>query len=292
MNKGGTKIKKILIFGKGQIGQELEHLLSAEFEVKILDRASLDVSNKDEVFGVVREYSPQCIVNAAAYTNVEQVGSEIEKAFKANSFGPYFIANAAKEVGALFIHISSDYVFDGTKEFFVETDEPNPINEYGTSKLAGEMLVKNTQSDYYIFRTSAVFGVYSGENRVNFVDRMIDLAKNDQSISVVNDQFTSPTYASDLASRILEFIIKRPPNGIYHVTNTGSCSWYEFTEKIMDIMNLNKKINPILTENNKNKILRPRNSILKNKNLDSYGLDQPANWEDALLRYCQTKYNI
>src|SRR3989339_878860 len=136
MNKGGTKIKKILIFGKGQIGQELEHLLSAEFEVKILDRASLDVSNKDEVFGVVREYSPQCIVNAAAYTNVEQVGSEIEKAFKANSFGPYFIANAAKEVGALFIHISSDYVFDGTKEFFVETDEPNPINEYGTSKLA------------------------------------------------------------------------------------------------------------------------------------------------------------
>lgn len=292
MKNNKTKIKKILIFGKGQIGQELENLLSTEFEIKILDRASLDISDRDKVFEVVHEYSPQCVINTAAFTNVEQVGVEIEKAFKVNAFGPYFAALAAKEVGALFIHISSDYVFDGTKEFFVETDTVNPINEYGTSKLTGELLVKNTQSDYYIFRTSAVFGRYSGKTRVNFVDRMIDLAKNNKPIFVVNDQFTSPTYALDLALRIQEFIKERPPNGIYHVTNSGSCSWYEFTEKIMDLMNLDKKIQSITTENNSNKILRPKNSILKNKNLSVCGLDSLPNWENALLRYCQTKYNI
>lgn len=286
------KIKKILIFGKGQLGQELWYLLKSEYEIEILDHSRIDITNKEGLFKIVRKRKPHCIINVAAFTHVEQAEFEMEKAFQANAFGSFYLASAAKEVKSLFIHISSDYVFDGRKKSFVETDTTNPLNVYGASKLAGEILIKIVRPDYYIFRTSAVFGLYSSKNRANFVDQMIKLAQSGKDLTVVKDQLTSPTYAADLASKIMEFIQKQPPRGIYHITNSGSCSWYEFTVKIMEIMNLNAKVKPITTKNTLSRISRPRNSILRNQLLKTRRLGILPSWENALKRYCRSKYGI
>lgn len=287
-----NKIQKILIFGKGQLGQELENLLKTKYKVKIIDRRQVDITDGEAVMKITRRYSPQCVINAAAYTQVDKAEREVESVFKVNAFGPHFLALAAKEVDAIFFHISSDYVFDGSKKFFVETDCPNPLNVYGTSKLSGEALVKFVNPKHYIIRTSAMFGEYLGEKRINFVDRMIELAKKGKPLSVVKDQFTAPTFAFDLSGKIMEFIQKQPPFGIYHITNKGSCSWYEFAVKIMQLMNLRAKVRPIVTRNIPGQMIRPRYSILRNQLLKKYGLGELPRWENALKRYCAVKYGL
>lgn len=285
-------VKKVLIFGKGQLGQELFALLKNKYKVEIMDRRQLDITDREAVAKFIRRRAPQCVINAAAFTQVEKCEIETDKAFQVNAFGPYYLALAAKEIGALFIHISSDYVFDGKKKFFIETDRVNPLNVYGASKSTGETLVEISGANHYIIRTSAMFGRYSGENRINFVDRMISMAKNGSLITVVKDQFTSPTYAADLAGKIAEFIHKCPKFGIYHITNSGSCSWYEFTVKILKTMGLSAKVKPIKTTVSSSRILRPRNSILRNQLLKKRGLGVLPSWKNALSRYCKIKYKV
>src|SRR3989344_3252316 len=161
--------------------------------------------------------------------------------FDVTDIGAFNVAKSAKEIGAKIIFISTDYVFDGRKEYSVESDSPNPLNVYGASKLAGENLTKIANDNFYIIRTSWLFGIHKSSKGHNFVSLMLEKAKNGENIKVVGDQFGSPTYTRDLAAKIKELIDKNAPADIYHITNSDSCSWHEFAKKIFELAKLNPK---------------------------------------------------
>jgi dTDP-4-dehydrorhamnose reductase len=173
--------------------------------------------------------------------------------------------------------------------FFTEKDLPNPLNTYGASKLAGEALVKDSGGKFYLIRTSSVFGVSQSSQKMNFVDKMIALAKTGKDLKVVNDQIMSPTYSLDLAVKIEELIKKSAPLGLYHITNQGSCSWYELAKNSLEIMKLNAKIEPITSEDSGSQVKRPKQSILKNLVLENLGMKPMPTWQDALSRYLKEK---
>lgn len=305
--------KKVLIFGKdGQLGYDLTRVFdrhyvidsrsSAEvsqsgtkaegvdYYLAALNRADIDITNSAAVCEVIKQQQPNIIINATAYNKVEAAEAEEQLATAINGEAVGSMAKAAKEVGAVFVHVSTDYVFDGSKDLFTEDDVPNPLNAYGRSKLAGEELVKAISSAYYLVRTSSVFGAKEGNQKKNFVDKMIDLAKAGQTIKVVRDQVMSPTYSFDLALKIKELLEKSALFGIYHITNQGSCSWYEFAEKALELMNINAALVPISTEESGTKVNRPKKSVLKNLALAQIGISPMPPWQDALERYLKEKY--
>jgi dTDP-4-dehydrorhamnose reductase len=202
------------------------------------------------------------------------------------------MAKAVSDVGAVFVHVSSDYVFAGDKDFFTEDDIPDPKSIYGQSKLAGEEQVRKALNKYYLVRTSSVFGVKEGKQKKNFVDTIISKAKAGEPLKVVNDQIMSPTYSYDLASKINELIEKPADFDIYHITNQGSCSWYEFALKTLELMGIKASIVPITTAESGTKVNRPKRSVLKNAALAKQGIAAMSPWQDALERYLREKYKI
>ena len=284
--------KKVLIFGKdGQLGFDLTRVFGSDYEVKGLNRQDVDITNAPEVSGIIEKEKPDYILNATAYNKVEAAETEEQLATAINGWAVGNMAKAAKAVGAVFVHVSTDYVFDGSKEFFIEDDMPNPLNAYGRSKLAGEALVKSIAQKYYLVRTSSVFGAKEGKQKKNFVDSIIEKARAGQTLKVVNDQIMCPTYSYDLAVKIKELIEKPAPFGLYHITNQGSCSWYEFAEKILELMNTTAIVEPISTEQSGTKVNRPKRSVLKNSALGHIGLPPMPQWQDALGRYLAEKYS-
>ena len=292
ITSNGVK-KKVLIFGsEGQLGFDLTRVFGNDYKVFALNRANVDITNAKAVSEIIAKDKPELILNAAAYNKVEAAEADSDEAFQVNKLAVGNMAKAAAEIGAVFIQVSSDYVFDGSKDFFIETDAPNPLNVYGASKLGGEELVKASGAKYYLIRTSSVFGVKSAKQKMNFVDTMIARAKEGQVLEVVNDQIMSPTYSFDLAGKIKELIEKPSPYGIYHITNQGSCSWYEFAIKILELMNLKTNIIAINTQESGAKVNRPKKSILKSSALEKAGLAPMPTWQNALQRYLKEKYKI
>lgn len=282
---------KILIFGKdGQLGHDLTRVFGQGHHQLALNRGDLDITNANAVNDVIQKEKPDFVLNATAYNKVEAAETDTAAAFEVNAKGVENLAKASERAKAVFVHISTDYVFDGKKEFFIETDAPNPLNVYGQSKLEGERLAQSASSKCYIIRTSAVFGVKEGKQKMNFVDRMINLAKQGEVLRVVNDQFTSPTYSLDLAKKIKELIEKPAPFGVYHITNQGCCSWYEFAVKILELMNIKAQVTPISTSESGSKVKRPKKCILKNQALEVISLAPMPVWEDGLQRYLKEKY--
>ena len=272
---------RILLFGhKGQLGSGLLNTLKSTHEVMGLDIDDIDISNKKAVDQACRKTKPHCILNAAAYTQVESAETDALRSFEVNALGAYHVAQAAQEVEATLVQISTDYVFGNTRSWYVETDTPYPLNVYGASKLAGEQLVKIACSSLYIVRTSALFGKQRNEKHPNFVKRMLTLAREKREIRVVNDQFATPTYVVDLAKAIYNLLERRPPFGIYHITNKGSCSWYEFARYVLDVAGVESEVQPIKSSQSGSNIDRPRSSILRTK----YDIILPT-WEDAVKRY-------
>jgi len=197
--------------------------------------------------------------------------------------GAFYVAKAAQTIGATVVYISTDYVFDGLKKYFTEKDTPNPLNVYGSSKLAGEYLTKIANPKNYIIRTSALFGKGKGP-KGNFVSRLLDKARSGMEIKMVNDQFTSPTYTVDLAKTIQKIIRKKLPYGVYHITNQGSASWYGFGKEIIKLMKINSKIVGIKTDMSSSGIKRPMYSVLINHNLNQKKISLPS-WQNSLARY-------
>ena len=272
------------------MGYDLTRVLGQDYNLVALNRQALDITNNQAVMAIMAKEKPEFVINATAYNKVELAETEKDLAFNVNSTAVGNLAKASAKEGAIFIHVSTDYVFDGSKEFFEESDIPRPLNVYGQSKLAGEELVKATSEKYYLIRTSAVFGVKQGKQKMNFVDRMVSLARQGQSLKVVNDQVTSPTYSLDLAYKIKELIEKPGSFGIYHITNQGSCSWHEFTLKILELMNIKSAVTTIKAENSGSKAIRPKMSVLKNLALEKAGFAPMPAWQDALQRYLKEKY--
>lgn len=273
---------KILITGSnGMLAKAVKEQFKYE-ELICTDVAELDITNKDEVLNFVRDVRPEYIINCAAYTAVDKAEEDYDLAEKINADGPRNLAIAAKEVDADLIHISTDYVFGGnlpTDDVYNEDDAKSPETVYGITKLHGEEAIKENCNKYYIFRTAWLYG-----DGNNFVRTMLKLGKEKEELNVVSDQYGSPTYAVDLASVISQAISKKIPYGIYHTTNLGYTTWYDFTKKIFKIAGTNCKVNPVTSEQFVRPAKRPANSKLSKDKILNEGIVIP-NWEDSLKDY-------
>jgi dTDP-4-dehydrorhamnose reductase len=221
------------------------------------------------------------ILHCAAFTNVDAAEENEEVAYQINAAGTEYLAKAAKQAGAKMLYISTDYVFDGTATEPYEVDQTTkPIGAYGRTKLAGEELLQKNLEDFFIVRTAWVFGVYGQ----NFVKTMLRLGEERGEVGVVHDQVGSPTYTVDLARFMVE-LMETEKYGIYHATNDGVCSWYEFAVEIFKQAGLNVKVNPLTTDQFPRPAARPKYSVLSKKKVEEQGLTPLRNWKDALSAY-------
>ena len=273
---------KILITGaNGMLAKAVRNELKDE-ELILTDVAELDITNIDAVRKFVNEAKPDYIINCAAYTAVDKAEEQEEIARKVNALGPKNLAIVANEEDATLIHISTDYVFGGEKpveEDYTEMESKSPDTVYGVTKLEGEQAIIDATFKYYIFRTAWLYGEGN-----NFVRTMLTLGKEKEELNVVADQHGSPTYAVDLASIIHQAIEKGIPYGIYHTTNLGYTTWYDFTKKIFEIAKIDCKVNPVTSEEFVRPAKRPKNSKLSKEKLLNAGIEVPT-YEDALERY-------
>lgn len=279
---------KILITGaNGMLAKSVREKLSEGNELICTDVNELDITDETAVLKKVEEIKPEYIINCAAYTAVDKAEDVYDLADKINADGPGNLAKAAKAVDAVLIHISTDYVFNGDLDLsksYVETDQVGPVTVYGKTKLHGEEEVQKNTDKFYIFRTAWLYG-----DGNNFVRTMLKLGTTKDEINVVSDQHGSPTYAEDLANIIKQAIEKKIPYGIYHTTNQGFTTWYEFTKKIFELANISCKVTPVTTEKyieimKVKQAKRPFNSKLSKEKILSQGVEIPT-WEEGLKRY-------
>ena len=276
---------KILITGSnGMLAKAVINKFKDNNELLLTDVEELDITNKDAVITYVEKNRPNIIINCAAYTAVDNAESNLELAEKINAIGPRNLAIACNKFDITLVHISTDYVFKGDLDInldYKETDETGPVTAYGITKLHGENEVQSNCSKYYIFRTAWLYG--EGKN---FVKTMIKLGNEKETVNVVSDQHGSPTYTEDLASIIYQALNKKIEYGIYHATNQGFTTWYEFTKTIFSISNINCNVNPVSSEEFVTVAKRPKNSMLSKDKLIANGIIIPT-YEDALKRYLQ-----
>jgi dTDP-4-dehydrorhamnose reductase len=274
---------KVVVTGaKGQLGTDLVHLLADKgYEVYGYGREELDITNFDQVKQVISEVNPDVVIHAAAYTKVDLAESEPDQAFLINTYGTRNVTVASEAVGAKFVYISTDYVFDGTANApYNEFAPTNPLSVYGKSKLAGEQFVRDLQSKFFIVRTSWVYGRHGN----NFVKTMLQLAQERGELMVVHDQIGCPTYTVDLANCILE-LIQTEKYGVYHVSNSGHCSWYEFAKAIFEEAGLEVNVNPCTTKDFPRPAPRPAYSVLEHMSLRVNGFKEMPNWRESLKSF-------
>ncbi len=267
------------------MGQELGIPLSRFGSITKATRASFDLSRLDVLGDKIRAFAPDIIVNSAAYTAVDRAETEPELAYAVNALAPQAIANAAKDIGAYVVHISTDYVFDGSQSSpYRETDQTNPLGVYGQSKLQGEMAIAESGSEFLIVRTAWVYGVYGSGN---FVKTMVRLGKDREEVRVVADQIGGPTWAKDLAQAIAVLTQQRA-QGIYHYSNSGVASWYDFAVAIFEeVENLGiplkvRQVVPIATAAYPTPARRPAYSVLSHEKIVQALGSAPPHWRTSL----------
>jgi len=292
-----NKIEKILIIGAdGQLGTDLVKVLEKDYQLLTPSIEELDITDFEKTREYIKKHLPDLIINTAAFHNVDECEKNPERSFLVNTLAVKNLAEACKEKDIVLVHISTDYVFGldrNRKTPYTEDDLPGPVNIYGISKLAGEYCIQYTLDKYFIVRTAGLFGVAGckEKDRSNFVETMIKLAKEEREIKVKNDEFTSPTYTGELAEQIKE-LIKINHYGIYHITNHGECSWYEFAKKIFEILNLKVNCQAVSSSQFQTIAKRPSYSVLENKKLKELGIDRMSHWEEALKKYLKEKGHL
>ncbi|UXI00522.1 dTDP-4-dehydrorhamnose reductase [Photobacterium sp. TY1-4] len=282
---------KILITGSnGQVGHCLVSKLTGKAELLAVDRAELDITDEAAVHEVVQAFSPDYIINAAAHTAVDKAEKEVELSYLINRDGPRYLAEAAQQCGAVMLHISTDYVFDGQGETpYVESDQTGPQGVYGQSKLAGEQAVASCCEKHFILRTAWVFG----EHGNNFVKTMLRLGENRDALSIVGDQFGGPTYAGDIADALITMVNHLESGqhaawGVYHFSGMPHVSWYDFAEKIFEqaaekeVLKTTPNLSSIPTSAYPTPATRPENSRLDCTIIEAQFGIQPSNWVQAL----------
>lgn len=241
----------------------------------------MDITNQAEVNRLTALIRPKIVIQCAAYTHVDQAEAEPDLAFRINAIGTRNMAIAAESIKAKLVYISTDYVFDGTSTTpYHEFSPVSPINVYGSSKLAGENFVRDFHSKFFIIRTSWVFGM----NGTNFVKTMLRLSKGTESLTVVHDQIGYPTYTLDLAAWIVR-IMETSKFGVYHVSNAGSCSWFEFAKEIFRQANIDPALKPCTTEEFPRPARRPKYTVMDQMGLRINHFPAMPNWKDALNRF-------
>jgi len=280
-------MKKIIVTGcNGQLGHAINLELQGNPEIEFVntDVAELDITNIDQVMELAREVKPYAIINCAAHTGVDACETDVDNAYRINAVGPRNLSIAAAETGAKLMHISTDYVFDGKgTRPYLEFDKPDPQGVYGATKLAGENMVKDFASRYFILRTAWLYG-----DGKNFVRTMLRLSETNDKVRVVNDQVGSPTSAKELAGAIAHLLFTEN-YGLFHATCEGSCSWADFTREIFRIAGRSTQVEGITTEEFGARAPRPAYSILENYMLKLTTDYVFADWHDAIEGYLKNE---
>ena len=270
----------LVLGANGQLGQELIHLLkSKNIEAIGTDRNEIDFAKPNEIAEKLVKFNPSHVVNCGAYTQVDKAEEEPELVNLINAQAVGTIAKFASERKIPFVHISTDYVFDGSSTApYLEDEKVNPQSVYGSSKASGEKEVLENNSESYILRTAWVYGEYGN----NFPKVIAKKLRNNELLNVVNDQIGSPTWTYDLASAIVEILEKKPEQGIYHVTNSESCTWFEFAQVIAKTLNVDDKlVKPTDSKSFVRPAVRPKYSVLSNNKWQKAGLTPLRSWKEA-----------
>jgi len=281
--------KRIAILGStGQLGTDLVEVLrqGETFDVIALSHADADCTDAEAIHDVLNLAEPRIVVNCAAYVRVDDCEDHADDAFRINAAGALNVARACAALDALCVYISTDYVFDGAKATpYVESDAALPINVYGVSKLAGEILVRQAAPRWLIVRTASLFGRTGARGKGgNFVETVIAKAKAGEALKIVNDVRMSPTYARDAAAG-LAALLESGANGIVHLTNDGACSWFEFAKKTLELTGQQACLEPVQVSEYLTRAKRPSNSALRSER----SLVKLRSWQDGLRAYLQEK---
>jgi len=274
---------RVLVTGAlGMLGHALMNQLQGRHEIVGVDIQDADLRDAGAVMRLVKTHSPETVIHAAAYTDVDGCETDPPRAWENNAQATLHVAQACKAVGATMVYISTDYVFDGTKtDPYVEEDAPNPLNVYGQTKLRGEQYVQETLTRFFIARTSWLYGPHGK----NFVDTIRRLALERNELRVVNDQRGSPTYTVHLASKIRE-LVETNQYGIYHITGSGACTWFELARYTVELCGpRGVVVTSTSTVESNRPAKRPANSVLENRNLRRFGLEILPHWREGVREH-------
>lgn len=296
-------MKILLIGANGQLGSDLMRALAhhnvlgtARSATTMDDGASpstsiaLDVCDATETRAVVNSFSPNVVINTAAFHRVDDIEKDASRALQVNALAAQQLALICREAGAALMHISTDYVFDGVKRApYVESDLANPLSAYGASKLAGELLIRAAWPKHYIVRTCGLYGLAGASGKGgNFVNTMLRLANDQKTIKVVDDQVCTPTFTRDLAQQ-LAALIETGVHGTYHITNDGATSWHGFAAEIFRLAGVEADLQPTTSAEFNAPARRPPYSVLANGGLKALGIDHMRAWPEALAEYIRLK---
>ncbi len=275
-------MRVVIIGANGMLGQELAAVY-ADRKPILLSRQQLDITDENMVRNEIGKINADLIINASAYNDVD--GAEREKAVaeNINGYGVGYLAKAARASQSILVHYSTDYVFDGTKkEGYNEDERPKPISSYGRSKYLGELELQKYSDKYYLIRLSRLFGKPSKsyQGKKSFIEKIIELSKKKKEIEIIDGELSSPTYAHDVAQQTRYVIEQKKDYGIYHITNEGACTWYEFAKEIFTLKNINATIKPVSVSYFNRAAKRPLYSILLNTKLPPM-----RKWQAALKHF-------
>lgn len=278
-----------LLGANGQLGQDLCRALCGH-EVVPLTRLQCDVTDHAETRAVLTGLRPDVVINTTAYHRVDECESHADLAYAVNAIAVLNLARIATDLDAIFVHFSSDYVFDGNaREPYTENSVPLPLSVYANSKLAGEYFVRSAARKYLLVRSCGLYGVAGSRGKQgNFVETMLKKARAGESIHVVDDQLVTPTYTSDLADQIA-VLLATEHRGLFHITNEGQCSWFEFARAIFELTGTKADLSPVHSAAYKTPAVRPHYSVLENARLKQLGLDRMRPWRQALEAYLEEK---
>jgi dTDP-4-dehydrorhamnose reductase len=278
---------RIAVLGsQGQLGQDLCAALTGAHDLLPLTRKDFDVTDHKRARAVLTERRPEMIVNLTAYHRVDDCETHVDLAFSVNATAVLNLVRIANDLGAKLVQFSTDYVFDGSSAVpYTESGTPFPLSVYANSRLAGEYLVRAEAHRYVLIRTCGLYGRAGSQGKGgNFVEAMLKKARNNEAIQVVNDQIVTPTSTKDLA-RQLAILLPMAHEGLFHVTNEGACSWFEFAAAIFEIAGVSANLSPATSMTYRTPARRPRYSVLENKRLKDLGLNRMLHWRDALAEY-------
>jgi dTDP-4-dehydrorhamnose reductase len=267
----------------GQLGSTLVARLSASCQVFPFMRSQLDITDEVAVLERTTALGPDVVINCAAYNDVDGAEDQAPAALAANALGPLALAHAAQASGAVLVHYSTDFVFDGEGDRpYVESDRPRPLSTYGASKLLGEWFAGEVPA--YILRVESLFG---GQPAKGSIDRILAAIRVGQPVRAFTDRTVTPSYVEDVASATEQLLLHRPPFGVYHCVNTGATTWFGIAEEGARLLEKDAEIIPVSVDTVKSRARRPRNCALSNQKLHASGVGMPT-WQDALARYCQS----
>lgn len=284
---------QIAVIGAGgQLGSEIVRAAhAAGLSTISLSHEQCEVTDGASIARAFSQLSKgDIVVNTAAFHRTDECEEKADRALAVNTLGAYRVADAAQQRGVTAIYFSTDYVFDGAKKNpYVESDAPNPINVYGASKAAGEMLVRSANIQHYVIRVSSVFGVAgSGGKGGNFVESMVSKSRSGEQLEVVNDITMAPTSASDAAAALVQLLQRKASFGVYHLANAGQCTWCEFANAIFELIGTSTRAKPVSVAARPMKVRRPAYSVLASEKLAELRM-QPRPWKEALIEYLRQK---